>query len=71
MNLNYEILFMIEVLDDYFANLQCTDLDITPTADTVAMLKGQQMLYKTVGNKGVVLTKIANAADGSDKNDTG
>jgi len=71
MNLNYEILFMIEVLDDYFANLQCTDLDITPTADTVALLKGQQMLYKTVGNKGVVLTKIVNAADGSDKNDTG
>jgi len=58
MNLNYEIVFIAEVLNDYFAGKECTDLDIFPADDTAAILKGQQMLCKTIGNKFIVITKI-------------
>ena len=58
MTLNYEILFIVEVLNDYFAGLDCADLNIIPTDDTAKVLRGQQLLYKTVDNKFVILVKI-------------
>ena len=58
MNLNYEIVFIAEVLNDYFAGKECTDLDIFAADDTAAILKGQRMLCKTIGNKFIVLNKI-------------
>ncbi len=58
MNLKYAIVFMVQILNDYYTDLQCADLDITPTDDTVAILNGQRMLYKTIGNNFVVLVKV-------------
>jgi hypothetical protein len=58
MNINYETVFTVEVLNDYFASLQCTALDVIPTDDTYSLLKGQQMLCKTIGNKFIVINKI-------------
>jgi hypothetical protein len=58
MNINYEIVFVVEVLNEYFANLECPALDIIPADDTYSLLKGQQMLCKTIGNKFIVINKI-------------
>lgn len=58
MTLNYEILFITEVLNDYFSDMLCADLNIIPSDDTAKILKGHQMLYKTVGNKFVILVKV-------------
>ncbi|HXS38181.1 MAG TPA: hypothetical protein VN721_15875 [Flavipsychrobacter sp.] len=58
MTTKYEILFMIEVLNDYYSDLQCEDLEIVPTDETAAMLKGLQMLYKVIGNKMIIIVRI-------------
>ncbi len=58
MNLNYEILFITEVLNDYFGDMLCADLNIIPSDDTAKILRGHQMLCKTVDNKLVILVKI-------------
>ncbi|HVV53930.1 MAG TPA: hypothetical protein VHC47_01310, partial [Mucilaginibacter sp.] len=55
MMLGYQILAMVEVLNDYFSNGICDDLVITPSADTANMLKGQRLIFKTVGNVAVLL----------------
>jgi len=60
MNVNYEIVFTVEMLNDYFFSQQCTTLDIAPADDTINVLKGQQMLCKTIGNKFVIINKIDN-----------
>jgi len=58
MNLSFDILFTVEVLNDYFTNLECAALDFVAADETVNILKGQQMLNKTIGNSFVVITKI-------------
>lgn len=58
MSVNYEIVFTVEMLNDYFFSHQCTALDIVPADDTVNVLKGQQMLCKTIGNKFVTISKV-------------
>jgi hypothetical protein len=59
MNVRYRILFNIEVLHDYYNNLRCTDLTFRPSADTADRLRAGQMLYKTLGNRLIVLVKVS------------
>jgi hypothetical protein len=58
MMLGYQILAMVEVLNDYFSDGLCTDLTFTPAADTAGVLKGQRLLCKTVGSNFVLLTQV-------------
>ncbi|WP_439695021.1 hypothetical protein ACFGVS_18005 [Mucilaginibacter sp. AW1-7] len=58
MSINYEIVFTVEMLNDYFFSQQCTALDIVAADDTINVLKGQQMLCKTIGNKFITINKI-------------
>lgn len=58
MNVRYRILFNIEVLHDYYGNLKCTDVTLRPSPDTLAKLSAGQMLYKSLGNRLVVLVKV-------------
>lgn len=61
MNLSFEIVFTVEVLNDYFTSLECAALDFIAADETVTILKGQQMLSKTIGNNFIVITKINDA----------
>ncbi|HET6544169.1 MAG TPA: hypothetical protein VFG46_26965, partial [Chryseolinea sp.] len=54
----FKILFMVDLLHDYFANLQCKDLEVVASEETARLLKNRQMMYKVVGNKLVVLVKV-------------
>ena len=58
MNLRYKIVFSVEILHDYYADKQCEDFEIIPSSDTAAVLKGQGMLFKIIGNKLLVLAKV-------------
>lgn len=57
MMLRYAIVFTVEILHDYFANLKCEDLIIVPSRETADALKGHDMLFKAIGNKLILLTK--------------
>ena len=63
MNLRYKILFSIEVRHDYYTDTRCNDFEISHSAETASVLKGQGMLFKMVGNKLIVLIRV----DESDK----
>jgi hypothetical protein len=58
MSLRYKILFVAEVLHDYYASRQCKDFSIAPTLQTESFLQGHGLLYKMVGNKIIVLIKV-------------
>jgi hypothetical protein len=60
VTVKYKILFLVEVLHDYYRNLQCNDFNIIPSAATVQLLKDHQALYKMAGNKFLVLIKTGN-----------
>lgn len=64
MTTKYKILFMVELLHDYYANQQCRDFDVVPSPETIRLMKDRQMMFKLVGNKMVVLVKVY--ADGLD-----
>ena len=66
MNTRYKIFFMVELLHEYCSNLQCKDFTIIPSAETLELLRGRQMIYKVVGNKLIVLAKVK--TDGADEN---
>ena len=55
---------MVELLHEYYTNLQCRDLDVIPTADTIELMRKRQMVYKVTGNKLVALIKVN--TDGAD-----
>jgi hypothetical protein len=51
MNLNYKILFIVEILHSYYTTGNSKDFEIIPSAETKQLLKNQGMMYKVVGNK--------------------
>lgn len=53
----YKILFMVELLHDFYKNGQCTDFRIVPSADTALLLRNCKAFHKMIGNKLVVLIK--------------
>lgn len=65
MTTKYKILFMVELLHDYYANQQCRDFDVVPSLETGRLIRNRQMMCKMVGNKLVVLVKVN--ADGADE----
>ena len=57
MTSTFKILFMAEVLHDFYKDGRCTDFRFIPTAETGRLLANYKALYKTLGNKLVVLMK--------------
>lgn len=51
ISVNYQPLFTIELLHNYFASGACTDFIITPTARTVNVLNGYKIKTKQYGHK--------------------
>ena len=50
-SINYNLLFSIELLHNYFANGRCNDFTITPSAQTSALLQGYKIVAKQNGNQ--------------------
>jgi hypothetical protein len=67
MTTKYKILFMVDLLNEYYANLQCRDFSVLPSAETSRLLQNHQMLFKAIGNKLVVLVKVQTEAGNEDK----
>ena len=67
MTTKYKILFMVELLHDYYSNKQCRDFNVVPSEQTSLLLKNRKMLFKMVGNKLVVLIKVNNDGANEDK----
>jgi hypothetical protein len=67
MTTKYKILFMAELLHDYYSNQQCRDFDIIPSEETSRLLKSRRMMCKMVGNKLVVLVKVNTDGPDADK----
>jgi hypothetical protein len=57
MTTSYKILFMIEMLHDFYKDGKCSDFRFVPSAETAVHLRNYNALCKTVGNKFVVLMK--------------
>ncbi len=57
MNTKFKILFMVELLHDFYKDGRCTDFRFIPSAQTAVLLQNYKAMYKTVGNKLVVLMK--------------
>ncbi len=57
MTTSFKILFMVELLHDFYKDGTCTDFKIIPSEETAKLLANYNALYKTVGNKLVVLIK--------------
>jgi hypothetical protein len=57
MTTRYKILFMIEMLHDFYKDGKCSDFRFLPTTETAVHLRNYNALCKTVGNKFVVLIK--------------
>jgi len=55
MNTLFKILFMAEVLHDFYEDGACADFKFIPTAETRQLLANCKAMYKTVGNKLIVL----------------
>ena len=67
MTTRYKILFMIDLLNEYYTNLQCRDFTVIPSAHTSLVLQNHQLLCKTIGNKLVVLAKVQTTTGNEDK----
>src|SRR5687767_13489142 len=67
MTTKYKILFMVDLLNEYYRNLQCRDFTVIPSAETAAVLRNHQMLCKIIGNKLVVLVKVKTDAGSEDE----
>lgn len=63
MTTSYKILFMVEILHEYYDNKKCADFRLIPSFQTTQLLKRYNALCKNVGNKLIVLMKD----DGSGK----
>ena len=57
MTTTFKILFSVEVLHDFYRESICSDFRFIPDDDTSALLAGCNAMYKTVGNKLIVLIK--------------
>ena len=58
MQLSYKILFVVEVLHDYYSDARCADFTIEPTAETQLLFKNQQILWRNMGNKFYALVRL-------------
>jgi hypothetical protein len=58
MNTKYKILFAVDVLNEYYAGAKCNDFGMVPSPPTLELMKQRQLLYRVVGNKLLVLTKV-------------
>lgn len=67
MTTKYKILFMVDLLNEYYANLLCRDFQVIPSAETSQVLRNHQMLFKPIGNKLVVLVKVQTETGNEDK----
>jgi hypothetical protein len=63
MKTSYKILFAIEIEHDFYADLQCKDFSIIPSAETNQLLKNYQVLVKISGNKLTCLIKTKSPAN--------
>jgi hypothetical protein len=59
MAIEYKILFRVELFNDYFADEKARHLEIVPAEDTAIFLKNQQILFRQLGNRFILLSKIA------------
>lgn len=57
MGVDYKILFKLELLSDYFTDERARHLRIVPTAETAALLRDLQILYKQLNNKFILLAR--------------
>lgn len=57
MTTSFKILFMAEVLHDFYKDGKCADFKFIPSEETAKLLANYNALYKTVGNKLIVLMK--------------
>lgn len=57
MTTTYKILFTVELLHDFYKSGQCSDFRIVPSAETALLLRNCKAMYKTTGNKLVILIK--------------
>ncbi|MEO6548938.1 MAG: hypothetical protein ABIN94_13105 [Ferruginibacter sp.] len=60
MTSSYKILFSIDLLNDYYKDGRCPDFSIIPSSETRLLFRNCQLLYKNIGNRLVVLTKVKN-----------
>ena len=58
MNTRYRILFSIELLHEYYENLQCRDFALVPSPETELLLRKHQLLYKQTGHILFILCKV-------------
>ncbi len=58
MNLNYDILFSIELLHEYFSNHKCNDLEIIPANDCLAMFTKMNIHWRKKENGLTGLIKV-------------
>ena len=58
MTTSYKILFMMELLHDFYKDGKCVDFNVFPSAETAIHLTNYKAIYKTAGNKLIVLMKV-------------
>lgn len=51
MQISYKILFIIEVLHDYYTSSACNDFIITPSPETQQLFRDRQILWRHQGNR--------------------
>jgi len=58
MTMSYKILFSVDLLNDYYKDGLCSDFSIIPSSETAILLKNFQLVYKNIGNRLVILSKL-------------
>lgn len=61
MTNSFKILFMVELLHDFYKDGKCTDFKFIPAEDTRKLLVNYKALCKAIGNKLIVLMKTDEA----------
>ncbi len=58
MAVEYKILFRVELFNDYFADEKARHLEVVPAEDTASLLRNQQILFRQLGNRFILLAKV-------------
>jgi hypothetical protein len=58
MSSRYKILFMVELLNEFYSSNASNDFIIVPTTETIKIMQGHQMLSKFIGNRLIILIKV-------------
>ena len=61
MTTSFKILFMAEVMHDFYKDGKCSDFRFIPTEETSRLLVNYKAICKTIGNKLIVLMKTDDA----------